>query len=414
MKGKKQEQEKESMLPDVTSKEFLQQFKTAKDLESYMAQMYRNALQAMLAGEMDEHLGHSKYERTSTEKENYRNGSSSKTVKTELGNIEIETPRDRNGTFEPIIVPKRQTVMDNIEEAVIALYSKGMTTRDVEEQVERIYGIRISDTDVSRITNRLLDVLTQWQNRPLESVYAVVWFDGIRFKIRDAHKMVVKTVYLAVGLNLEGRKEPLGLWLSETESAGYWMVVLDELKARGVTDIIISVTDNLTGFSEAIKAVYPKCQTQICIVHQIRNSFKYITYKDRKEFTDDMKKIYTAPTKLMAEHELDKLEDKWFKKYPTVVRSWRNNWENLSVFFDFPSDIRKIIYTTNTIENLNRVIRKFTKNRLMFPNDNAVKKAVFLALQHITRTWNKQTVINWLIIFNQLQIMYPERILIKI
>jgi len=406
--------EKETIAPDVTSKEFLQQFKTAKDLESYMSQMYRNALQAMLEGEMDEHLGHSRYERTEKEKENYRNGSIPKTVKTELGNIEIKTPRDRNGTFEPIIVSKRQTVMDNIEEAVIALYSKGMTTRDVEEQVERIYGIRISDTEVSRITNRLLEVLTQWQNRPLESVYPVIWLDGIRFKIRDTHKMVVKTIYLAIGLNLDGHKEPLGLWLNETESASFWMTVLDELKARGVKDIIISVTDNLTGLADAIKAVFPQCQTQICMVHQIRNSFKYVAFKDRKEFAEEMKKIYTAPTKLMAELELEKFEDKWFKKYPSVIRSWWNNWDNLSVYFDFPSDIRKIIYTTNIIENLNRVTRKFTKNRLMFPNDNAVKKAVFIALQHITKKWDKQTVNNWLVIFNQLQIMFPERILFKI
>jgi len=368
----------------------------------------------MLEGEMDNHLGHAKYERTENEMSNYRNGSTPKTVKSELGNIEIQTPRDRNGTFEPLIIPKRQTVTDKIEDSVMALYSKGMTTRDVEEQIDRIYGIRISDSEVSRITNRLLEVITQWQNRPLESTYAVIWLDGIRFKIREAHKMTVKTMYLAVGLNMNGFKEPLGLWLSETETAGYWMTVLDELKARGVTDIIITATDNLSGLSQAITAIFPMCRTQICIVHQIRNSFKYIGRKDKREFTEDLKKIYTAPTREMGELSLEKLTEKWSKKYPAVVRSWQQNWENLSVFFDFPVEIRKIIYTTNVIENLNRVIRKFTKNRLMFPNDNAVKKVVFLALQHISDKWDKQTVSNWSLIYNQLSIMFPDRIILKI
>jgi putative transposase len=395
-------------------KEFLSKFKNATELENYFSDMYKQALQAMLEGEMDNHLGYSKYERTDEKKENFRNGNSKKTVKTKLGEIPIEIPRDRNGEFTPEIVQKNQTVMGDIEDKVLSLYSIGLTTRQVEEEIKEFYGINISDTEVSRITNRILEQVKEWQSRPLDSIYPVIWLDGIYFKVKENHRLLSKAIFIVVGLNKQGNKEPLGMWINQTESAAFWMSVLDDLKKRGIKDIIISASDNLTGLTEAITAVYPNCLTQICIVHQIRNSLKYVAYKDRKEFVSMLKDVYQAPNRDTAETALEVLDIHWGKKYPAVIKSWRNNWENLTVFFDFPSDIRKMIYTTNIIENLNRVLRKYTKNRVLFPSDDSVLKAVFLTIQRLEKQWLKQKIVLWENVINQFLILYPDRIKIKI
>jgi len=395
-------------------KEFLSKFRNASDLENYFSQMYKDALQTMLEGEMDNHLGYSKYARTDEEKDNYRNGKSKKNLKTKLGKVTLEIPRDRNGDFSPEIVQKHQTIMGDIEDKVLGLYRIGLTTRDIETEIKELYGINISDTEVSRITNRVLEQVRDWQSRPLDEMYLVIWMDGIFFKVKENHRLISKAVYLIIGLNKQGYKEPLGMWINQTESSAFWLTVLDDLKKRGVKDIIISVSDNLTGLTEAINAVYPKCLTQVCIVHQIRNSLKYIASKDRREFVTMLKDVYQAPNRETAEKALDVLEIHWNKKYPAVIKSWRTNWDNLSIFFDFPSEIRKMIYTTNIIENANRVVRKYTKNRVLFPNDEAVLKAVFLTMQHLENLWSVQKIVNWENAINQFIILYPERVKIKI
>lgn len=299
-----------------------------------------------------------------------------------------------------MIVPQHQSRGLSIEKLVLSLYAKVMSVSDIEEEMKEIYGITLSTSAISLITSKVTQAAVEWQNRPLESIYLIVWMDGIVFKVRENGKVVNKTVYLCVGLNKEGIKEVLGMWVGKTESASFWMGVLTDLKARGVEDILITVTDNLNGFTGTIKSVFPDSTTQICVVHQIRNSCKYVVWKEKKEFTADLKNIYNAPTKEAALLELDMFEKKWGAKYPYAIRSWRANWDELTSFFDFPIEIRKIIYTTNLIENLNGKIRKYTKNKLSFPNDEALKKSVYLAISGIEKKWY-QPIWNWGLIFNQ-------------
>jgi len=390
-------------------KDFLSQFKTQHDLNDYFSQMYKQALEQLLQGEMDNHLGFEKNQRTENEKMNFRNGSSEKTIKSDFGEIPIEVPRDRNSSFEPALIKKRDTVAENIEEVVLSLYGKGMTTRDIETQIQEIYGVELSDSSVSRITDRILDLVAQWQARALDSLYPIVWMDGIHFKVRHNHRIVSKVAYIAIGLNMQGKKEVMGIWIDHTENAAFWMKVLDEFKERGVKDILITATDNLKGFTAAIQAVFPKTLTQVCVTHQIRNSLLYVAHKNKREFARDLKLVYTAPTKEAAEQALEQLEDKWNKKYGRIIQSWKTNWERLSVFFEFPAEIRKIMYTTNVIENFNRMIRKYTKNRLIFPNDDAVMKAVFLTVQQVQGKWYTP-IGNWEMILLQFYHLYPDRI----
>lgn len=357
--------------------------KTQEDLSSMLKQLHSAALEAMLQGEMDNHLGYPKHEQTSNT--NARNGSSSKHVKTEFGKSQIQVPRDREGTFEPIVVPKHQSTATPIENIIISLYAKGMSVSDIEDELQDIYGYKLSTSAISIITDKVNQRVLDWRNRPLESVYCVVWMDGIVFKVRQSGKVINKTIYLAVGLNREGYKELLGMWLGHNESAAFWQGVLTDLKARGVEDILVTVTDNLNGFTQSIKNVFPTAETQICVVHQIRNSARYVVWKDKKAFTTDMKLIYNAPNKDMAAQELKRFAQSWNDKYPYAIQSWQRNWEELTVFFDFPLEIRKIIYTTNLIENLNGKIRKYTKNKMAFPTDDALKKSVYLSLMQITK-----------------------------
>jgi transposase-like protein len=387
---------------------FFKQFKTASDLEDFFRELYKEGVQQMLQAEMDEHLGYEKYSSKGFHSGNSRNGTSQKTLKTSVGDIPVDIPRDRNSEFEPVVVPKYQTISEKIENAIIGMYSRGMNTRDVEEQIKEIYGVDVSETTVSNITSKMVSAIKEWQSRPLEPVYFAVWMDGISFKIRQNGKIINKTIFLVIGLNKQGLKEVLGMWINETESASFWMQVLTDLKARGVEDILIASTDNLAGFSQAIAGAFPKTIVQLCVVHQIRNSLRYVVWKDKKEFVLFLKAIYAAINRQEAEIALKAFEQKWGAKYGYAVKSWMTNWDLLTQYFDFPLEIRKIIYTTNPIESLNSTIRKYTKNKPLFPDDQAATKAVFFAIQNIQRKWT-QPIRNWGLILNQFLTIFEER-----
>lgn len=394
---------------DLLSKDFLSQFKTEEDVSNFLTDLHARVIEQMLEGEMDAHLGYEKHSSSGINSGNSRNGSYENKIQTKYGESIIEVPRDRQGAFDPVVVPKHQSRGLSIERLVISLYAKGMSVSDIEEEMKEIYGITLSTSAISIITNKVSQAAIEWQNRPLESLYLIVWMDGIVFKVREGGKVINKTVYLCVGLNKDGMKEVLGMWVGKSEGSSFWMGVLTDLKARGVEDILVTVTDNLNGFTQTIKSVFPESTTQICVVHQIRNSCQYVVWKEKKEFTADLKNIYNAPPKEAAFLELDRLEQKWGGKYPYAIRSWRTNWDDLTSFFDFSIEIRKIIYTTNLIENLNGKIRKYTKNKLSFPNDEALKKSVYLSVMEIEKKWS-QPIWNWGMIFNQFLTIFENRI----
>ena len=392
---------------DLFDDDFLKQFKSGEELSNFLKQLQKRGLEKMLEGELDGHLDYEKNQRS--QNGNTRSGYSQKKVRGSFGEANIKVPRDREGSFNPMIVPKRGNMVDGIENVIVSLYAKGMSNSDIEEQISEVYGFDVSTSTISRITDRISNDIVAWQNRPLESVYLIVWMDGIVFKVRENSKVVNKTIYVAVGLKRDGRKEVLGLWLGKTESSAFWMSVLTDMKARGVEDMLITATDNLNGFTDTIRTVFPESSTQICVVHQIRNACKYVVWKDKKEFTRDMKFIYDAPNKQAAEAALEDFATKWNSKYSYAVKSWRDNWADLTVFYDFPLEIRKIIYTTNLIENLNGKIRKYTKNKLSFPTDEAVMKSVYLAVREATKKWS-MPIRNWGIILNQFLALYEERV----
>jgi putative transposase len=395
--------DKDQMLSDA----FLKQFKTGEELNSFLGELQKRGIEKILEGELDAHLGYEKHDKTPTV--NTRNGYSTKKIKTSFGQSQIEVPRDRDASFNPMLIPKRQSMADGLENVIVSLYAKGMSVSDIEEQIREVYNFEVSASTISRITETVANDIIAWQNRPLDPIYLIVWMDGIVFKVRENSKVINKTIYLAVGLNKEGRKEVLGMWLGKNESAAFWLGVLTDLKARGVEDILITATDNLTGFTQTIKQVFAQSQTQICVVHQIRNSARYVVWKDKKMFTKDMKQIYDAPTKQAAKAALEHFATTWNHKYPYAIKSWQDNWEELTVFFDFPIEIRKIIYTTNLIENLNGKIRKYTKNKLSFPTDDAVLKSVFLALREATKKWS-MPIQNWGLILNQFLTIFEKRV----
>src|SRR5665213_204134 len=401
--------EKDFNLPEG----FFKQFKSGAELQGFLDSLFKRGVQEILQAEMDEHLGYTKHSSEGIGTGNSRNGKTSKTIKTKSGKLNIEVPRDRNSSFKPVLVPKRKRMIDQIEDMVISFYAKGMSTRDIRDQMHEIYGLELSESTVSNITERILVDVQDWQNRPLDDTYLITWLDGITFKVRSQGKIINKSVYIVIGLNTQGRKEVLGMWINNNETADGWLQILNELKQRGVQDILIACTDNLKGLSKAIKAVFPQTVTQLCIVHQIRNSFKSVSYKNRREFMKDLKAIYAAVNLEQAQSAMNNFQLKWENKYPHVVKSWLNNWDELTAFFDFPKEIRTIIYTTNIIENLNRNIRKFTKNKVMFPDDDAVIKAVYLAIQNATAKWN-QHIPGWPLIANQFIIKFPDRCKINI
>jgi putative transposase len=390
---------------------FFKKFKNGKEFQQFMDSLFKRGVQELLEAEMDDHLGYDKNEKAQSG--NTRNGKGKKTIKTGKGTYKIEVPRDRKSSFQPKLVPKRKRMIDHIEDVVISLYAKGMSTEDISNQVQEIYGIALSNSSVSNITNRILIDVEEWQKRALDFTYLIVWLDGIVFKVRQDGKIINKSVYIIVGLNTQGKKEVLGLWINETENARFWTKVLADLRARGVQDIIIACSDNLKGLTQAIKATFPNAVTQLCIVHQIRNSLRYISYKDKKVLSRDLREIYQAVNIEQAQQAFIAFEEKWKDKYPHVCRSWKNNWDDLTPYFNFPAEIRKLMYTTNIIENLNRNVRKFTKNKTMFPDNDAVFKAVFLAVQHMSKRWTL-AVKSWNVIANQFLILYADRCNINI
>lgn len=383
--------------------------KTAEDIQNVLKDLFGGMLQQMLEAELDNHLGYEKHDYQNKTTTNSRNGKSRKTMKSNLGYFDLDVPRDRDGSFEPEIVKKYQTDVSHLESSIIGMYAKGMTTRDISSQVNEIYGMDISPTLVSNITDKVIPMIREWQSRPLETVYPIVFMDAIHFKVRKDNTVVSKAAYAAIGVNLEGKKDVLGIWIGASESSKYWLLVLNELKNRGVKDILIASVDGLVGFNEAIRAVYPNTEIQRCIIHQIRNSSKYLSYKDLKAFNADLKLVYTAATEEVALAELDRLEEKWGEKYLIAVRSWRNNWNELSAFFKYPPEIRKIIYTTNAMESYNRQLRKVTKTKSIFPNDESLMKILYLATIDITKKWT-QSIRGWAQILAQLSIFFEGRL----
>ena len=390
-------------------KEFYRQFKDANELSAHLQAIFKEGVEHLLEAELDEHLGYEKYASTGRGSGNSRNGKSSKQLQTELGPIELEVPRDRNGSFEPKLVPRHSRVMAVVEEKIISLYAKGMSVRDISEQIEEIYGVSLSDSSVSNITNKILPQVREWQDRPLNRQYLMVWMDGMVFKVRDGRKVINKCLHLVLGLNTEGRKEVLGMWISQKESASFWLGVLNDLRARGVEDVLIFVTDNLKGLPEAIEGSFPEARTQLCIVHQVRSSAKYVAYKERKRVISQMREIYKAPSLDAAQEALRVFKGSWNAKYPYAIKSWETNWERLTTYFDYPPEIRTIMYTTNVIESFNSAVRKFTRNKMTLPSNEALLKAVFLAQKRISRNWNKR-IPNWPLVLTQFKILYGDRI----
>ena len=379
------------------------------DIQSLFKETIAEFMENGLEAELDEELGYSKYDYRNKETDNSRNGHSSKKLKTSFGDVEVSTPRDRKGEFEPQLLRKNQTsISQDIEEKILSMYAKGMTTSDIEAHIRDIYGVEVSDTTISRITDKILPIVREWQQRPLESIYAVVFMDAIHYHVRSEGQIVKKAVYIAIGIDLEGRKDVLGMWVGENESAKYWATVLSSLKNRGVNDILIACTDNLTGFSNAINAVFPQTDIQNCIIHQLRNSSKYVSYKDLKQLMVDLKAVYAAVDEPAAQSALDTFEEAWAKKYPRIAASWRENWANLSTYFKFPQEVRRLIYTTNAIEGFNRQLRKVTKSKAVFPTDDSLLKMLYLAMMDITKKWTGRRQ-DWSVIHAQLAIYYADR-----
>ena len=380
-----------------------------EDIQNLFKETIAEFMENGLDAELDEELGYSRYDYKSKNTDNSRNGHSSKTLRTSFGDVEVSVPRNRKGEFEPQVLKKNQTsISQDIEEKVLSMYAKGMTTGDIETHIRDIYGIEVSDTTVSRITDKILPIAKEWQQRPLESVYAVVFLDAIHYHVRSEGQIVKKAVYIAIGIDLEGKKDVLGMWVGENESAKFWATVLNSLRNRGVEDIFIACTDNLTGFSAAIKAVFPRTEIQNCIIHQIRNSSKYVSYKDIKELMKDLKAVYGAVDEQSALDALDVFSEKWDKKYPKISKSWRENWANLSTYFKFPEEVRRLIYTTNTIEGFNRQLRKVTKSKSVFPTDDSLFKMLYLAMMDITRKWTGRRQ-DWSIIHAQMAVYFADR-----
>lgn len=380
------------------------------DIQDLFKETIAEFMQGSLEAELDEELGYEPYDVKNKNTENSRNGHSKKTLRTSMGKVEIDVPRDRNGDFEPKILPKNQTsISQDMESKIISMYAKGMSVSDIEKHILDIYGLEISDTTVSRITDKVLPAAKEWQQRPLESIYAVVFLDAIHYRVRSEGQIVKKAVYIAIGIDLDGKKDVLGMWVGENESAKFWAGVLNNMRNRGVEDILIACTDNLTGFSQAIEAVFPKTDIQNCIIHQLRNSSKYVSYKDIKALMADLKKVYTAVDEEAALNALDEFAAVWDSKYPRISKSWYDNWVNLSTYFKFPQELRKLIYTTNTIEGFNRQLKKVTKSKSVFPTDDSLFKMLYLAMTDITKKWTGRRQ-DWSRIYAQLVIYYADRI----
>lgn len=379
------------------------------DIYALFKDSFKDMLQELLEAEMNASIGYEKNDKVNVESDNKRNGYSQKTVKSQYGEIPLAIPRDREGVFEPKIVPKYQRDLSGIEEQVISLYARGMSTRDIHDQLEDLYGIQLSAEMVSKITDKILPEVKEWQGRPLEPVYPFVFMDAIHYKIREDGKILNRAAYVVLGVTLEGTKDILSINVGANESSKFWLGILNDLKNRGLQDVLIFSVDGLSGFKEAIAAVYPQAEVQRCIIHMLRNSFKYISYKDIKKFAADFKSVYKAPTEELALAELEEMKEIWGKKYPYAISNWEQNWDVVRPFFQFSEDIRRIMYTTNIIEGVNRQFRKVTKTKSVFPNDTSLEKMLYLATQNVQKKWT-QRYRNWDMVLAQLSIIYQERI----
>lgn len=392
---------------EAFAKQAAKSIKTEADLTDFRKMLTKVTVEAALNAELDEHLGYARHEQS--EHQNYRNGYSPKTIRTEDGEVDLDAPRDRDSSFEPQLVKKSQTRFTSMDDKILYLYSKGMTTRDIVATFKEMYDADVSPTLISRVTNAVIEQVVQWQARPLDSVYPIVYLDCLVVKIRQDKQVINKAVYLALGVNVEGHKELLGMWISENEGAKFWLNVLTELQNRGVKDILIACVDGLKGFPDAINTVYPETQIQLCIVHMVRNSLKFVPWKDYKAITADLKRIYQSVTEDEALLSLDQFEHRWDSKYPSISRSWRSNWQNVSTLFNYPDDIRKAIYTTNAIESLNSVIRKAIKKRKLFPHDDSAKKVIYLAIEQASKKWT-MPIRNWKTALNRFMIEFEDRL----
>ena len=404
---------------ELTPKELMKQyvdsqkFTSTTEIMQAMKDLFRDAIQQVMESELDVELGYEKSERMSDSEtdnlsKNYRNGYSKKTVKTQLGEIEVKVPRDRNGEYEPKIIGKYSRNVDGMEEKILSLYACGMSQRDIAEQIKNLYDVEISPELVSKISEKIMPEVNDWQNRPLESVYPFVFMDAIHYKVKENHQYITKAAYVVLGITMEGSKDILGIWIGEHESSKFWLNVLTELKSRGVRDVYLFCVDELAGFREAIEAVYPSAGIQRCIIHQIRYSTRFVSYKDIKELMADLKLVYTAVTEDEALNNLVRFKEKWSKSYPSCVKTWEDNWDILSTFFAYPAEIRKIIYTTNIIEGLNRQFRQITKNKPSFTNDESLRKMLYLASKNIVKRWT-QRCRNWDVVLNYLKVMFEDR-----
>lgn len=392
--------------------DLLKKYKSPEEIlgeNGLLKQLTKAVLQRALQAEMTHHLGHEKHGAISNKSRNARNGSSKKTLKGDFGTMPIEIPRDREGTFEPVIIAKGQTRFAEFDDKIISLYSRGMTTREIESHLKEIYGVEVSPTLISTVTEAVSEEVKIWQNRQLEAVYPIVYMDAIRVKVRDNGHVINKAVYLAIGIKLDGEKEVLGMWVSENEGAKFWLQVVTELNNRGVEDIFIACVDGLKGFPEAIETVFPRTQVQLCIVHMVRHSLNYVTSRNRKAVADDLKLIYQSATAEQAEMQLTAFAEKWDKSHPTISRSWRRNWDQIIPFLAYPPDIKKVIYTTNTIESLNMSLRKVTKNRGSFPTDESMFKLLYLALNNISKNWTRP-IRNWKAAMARFAILFEDRL----
>ena len=381
--------------------------KSAKDIEDALKDLLGGTIQEMLESELDEHLGYQEYERSSNP--DYRNGRKTKKIRGNFVETEIEVPQDRDGSFEPKVVKKRQKDISGIEQKIISLYAKGMTTRQISETIEDIYGFEVSDGMVSDITDRLLPQIEDWQKRPLDEVYPIVFIDAVHFSVRDNGQIRKLAAYVILAVSMTGHKEVLSIHIGENESAKYWLGVLNELKNRGVKDVLVICADGLTGMKEAVSAAFPQTELQRCIVHQVRNTLKYVGEKNKKEFANDLKTIYHAPSEDAALEALNRVTEKWEDDYPNAMKSWYKNWDVISPIFKFSSDVRKVIYTTNAIESLNSGYRRLNKQRSVFPSDTALLKALYLATHEIAKKWT-MPLRNWGRVLGELEIMYPDRL----
>lgn len=400
-----------SIIPKDQLRKLIKEYnlKDTKDIQEMLKDMFGDAIQEMLEAELEEDLGYTKYDYKNKQTTNSRNGYSKKKIRSNYGDTEIKVPRDRDGEFEPRVVKKNQSTLPSIEDQVLSMYAKGMTTTDIKKHLQSIYGIDATPDLISRITDKILPLVTEWQNRPLEEVYSIVFMDAIHYKVRSEGRILSKAAYTAIGVNLDGIKEVLGIWVGEAESAKFWLSVLNELKNRGIKDILIISVDGLKGFTEAIASAFPETEVQKCIIHQVRASTRYVSYKDIKAFTSALKKIYRSATEELALAELDKLEEEWGKKYPLSIKSWRDNWAELATFFKYPKELRTIIYTTNNVESYHRQLRKVTKSKSVFPNDQALLKMLYLATMDATDRWTMR-IRDWPVILSQLTVYFKERV----